>query len=79
MPSLVSPNDILLAARDAMLEGEAPSTYEDWFKIFNFLAANIAPQAQPAALILMSHIYHTPLSEKEIRAISSFQTSRQTG
>jgi hypothetical protein len=78
MPSLVSPNDLLMAARNAMLEGEAPSTYEDWFKIFNFLAANIAPQAQPAVLILISKIYDVPLGEKEIRAISAFQTSRQT-
>lgn len=77
MSSLVSPNAIMLAARDAMLEGAAPSTYEDWFKIFNFLAANVAATAQPAVLILISKIYDCPLGEREIRAISSFQTSRK--
>ena len=77
MSSLVSPNAIMLAARDAMLEGEAPTTYEDWFKIFNFLAANITAAAQPAALILISKIYDCPIGEREIRAISSFQTRRR--
>jgi hypothetical protein len=70
---LISPNELMMAARDAMLKGAAPTTTEDWFKIFNFMAANIAPQVQPTALLLLSKIYDVPLSEKEIRAISEFQ------
>jgi hypothetical protein len=72
---LTSPDRLIRSACDAMLKGADPTTYEDWFKIFNFMAANIDPKAQPAALLLISKIYDTPLGDQEIRAISSLYTS----
>jgi hypothetical protein len=68
-----SPNDMMKAAKDLMLNGAEPSSRRDWQAIFNFLAGNIAPEVQPSALHLIAMIYDAPLTKEEINEISAFQ------
>jgi len=41
--SLFSPNELLEGAKTLMLDGREPQTEEDWVKVVNFFAHNIAP------------------------------------
>jgi hypothetical protein len=63
----------MAAAKKEMLAGKEPSTRKDWQEIFNFLAYNVSPEAQPACLHLIALIYDAPLTKKEIEEISAFQ------
>jgi hypothetical protein len=72
-----SPNDLLKAAREMMLEGRKPVSYEDWVRVFNFLAFNIATEVQPEALLVFRHLYDVPLTDEEIREISAFHMSKK--
>jgi hypothetical protein len=74
---LCSPNELLKAAKDQMLAGADPHTDEEWARVFNFLAANIAPGVQPAALLFFRAMYDVPLTKDEICAISKFQIERK--
>lgn len=70
---LRSPNELMNAAKQEMLEGKEPSTRRDWQAVFNFMAHNVAPQVQPEALFVIAMIFDAPLTKSEIQKISDFQ------
>ncbi len=72
---LISPNELLEAAKKEMLDDREPSTKDDWELIMNFMAFNIAHEIQPSALQVIAKIYNMPLSEDEIAKISEFQAN----
>jgi hypothetical protein len=72
---MVSPNDMMAAAKEEMLEGREPESKEDWINIVRFLAVNIHRDLVHGALKLFRVMYHIPLTEREIRGIVSFQLS----
>ena len=69
-----SPDEVLAAAKDAMLEGREPETEQDWAKIVNFMAANIHEGTRLPAIQLICKLYDIPLSEGYIENIVAFQS-----
>jgi hypothetical protein len=76
---LVSPNSMLEAAKDIMLDGREPETREDWAVVMNFFAANIQVEVALSACKLLVKIYHMPLSDDEVKEIVEFQLARRNG
>ena len=74
---LVSPNEMMSAAKDMMLDGREPESHEDWALLMNFLAANVAAEAALPACHVISQIYSMPLSRSEVTAIVEFQLARR--
>ncbi len=74
---LRSPNDMLAAAREHMLDGRKPQGYSDWELVMNFLAFNVHPEAALPACKVMALIYKMPLSGQDIEKIVAFQVARQ--
>ena len=66
---LVSPQEMLDAAKDVMLEGKEPANATDWAMIVNFMALNIATGLEEPALKLLKHIFDIPLPDEYIEAI----------
>ena len=75
--TLRTPDEMMAGAREQMLDGREPSTRKDWQLVFNFLAANILPEAQPACLYLLAMMYDCPLTRPEIAEISEFQVKER--
>jgi hypothetical protein len=74
---LVSPNELLEAAQDEMLEGRKPQGKRDWEIILNFMAFNLHKDLGSAALRLMARMYQMPVSDKECDEIWNFQLSKR--
>ena len=72
----VSPNDMLKAAKEHMLEGREPESREDWMLIMNFFAANVDSGSAEPACQLMCAIYDMPLSKVEVKEIVRFQLAQ---
>ena len=72
-PTFLSPNEILAAAKDAMLEGREPETEQDWAMVVNFMAANIHEDTRGPAVQLICKLYDIPLSEGYVENIIAFQ------
>lgn len=64
-----SPNEMFKAAKDMMLQGREPKTEEDWMKLVNFFAVNIADGLELPAVLLLCKIFDVPLTEKQITYI----------
>jgi hypothetical protein len=73
MSDLVSPNEMLDAACEMMLDGRRPVSTEDWALVVNFFAANIHPEVVVHAMPVLKAIYSIPLENDEIKAIVAFQ------
>lgn len=71
--SLHSPNELLKAGKDRMLDGKEPETREDWVRIVNFWAACIHPDTQPVSVQLMCKLYNAPVTDDEAESICMFQ------
>jgi len=71
--AMVSPNDMMAAAKEQMLEGKEPESREDWVEIFRFLAVNIHRSCVKDAAELLRVIYDVPLTKAEVRKIVAFQ------
>lgn len=69
----VSPNEIMQAAKDQMIDGREPESEEDWCRIVNFLAVNVARELAPEATVLCMKLYNCPLEERVIRGIVRLQ------
>lgn len=65
----VSPNEMFKAAKDRMLNGKEPKTPEDWMRVVNFFACNIADGLELPATELMCKILHVPLKPETIKYI----------
>jgi hypothetical protein len=77
MAVLRSPNELVAAAREQMLDGREPESREDWVRIMNFLAFNVHPVAAVPTCRLMAKMYDMPLSEQEIEKIVAFQLAKK--
>lgn len=73
MTSFVSPNELHLAARRAMIDGREPVSEDDWARCVNFWAANIDPAVGTAAIPLIAKILDCPLPRELILEIAEFQ------
>jgi hypothetical protein len=76
MTTLRSPNELLKAAQDNMLEDREPSSFEDWVKIMNFMAHNVDKRVQPIALLLVRDIYDMPLTDQDVKDICAFHEKK---
>lgn len=70
---LVSPNEMLKAGKDSMLDGREPSSKEDWVMLFNFFAVNISQGLEEQTCLLLGKMYNPPLTDDEIISIAQFQ------
>jgi hypothetical protein len=69
-----TPNEMMESAKDMMLDGRVPTSFNDWYLIVNFLAHNVAPEIALEACLLMRVLYDIPISEEGIEQIVLFQT-----
>jgi hypothetical protein len=74
---LVSPDHIMGEAKMHMLRGQEPSSWDDWAKVMNFIAYNVAPECDLQACRLMAIIYEMPLTYDEVKAIVLFQRAKR--
>ena len=75
MSTFRSPNEMMDAAKQNMLDGDEPVTVEDWEKVFHFLAANIHSSVALSACKLMRSLYNAPLDDEVITLIVKYQVS----
>jgi len=71
--SLFSPNELLEGAKTLMLDGREPQTEEDWVKVVNFFAHNIAPGQEVSGCIVLKALFKIPLDEMYIADIAKYQ------
>ena len=69
----ISPNEILAEAKNLMLNGHEPRSDEDWARIMNFLAYNVASEVAHEACRLMATLYDMPLTSEEVSNIVDHQ------
>jgi hypothetical protein len=60
-----------------MLEGQYPTSHEDWTLVMNFMAANVHDSVAESACQLMAKIYHMPLTKSEVTHIVDFQLAHR--
>lgn len=77
MTRLVSPNELLSAAKEYMLNGGDPTTREDCAKVMNFIAANVHPDVARTVCPFLATLYDMPLTEEEVLGIVEFQLARR--
>jgi len=70
---MVSPNDIMDAAKETHLDGREPTTEMDWILVMNFIAFNIATGVEESVCKLMKMMYDIPLEDEAIQEIAEFQ------
>lgn len=69
MAKHVSPNDMMEAAKAAMLNGEEPATNDNWIMIVNFFGANMRVEATK----LVCNLFDCPLDVPTIEYIVGMQ------
>ena len=74
---LLSLDEMMAAAREHMLSGTEPASQEDWVKVVNFMAANIASGLEVQACRLLTHIYDMPLTMDEVTLIAEYQAAQK--
>lgn len=77
MANFVSPNDILKAAKEHMLDSREPESHEDWTLVMNFMALNVYGDCAEPACQLLAVIYGIPLTREEITEIVNFQLTQK--
>lgn len=75
--NFVSPNEMLQAGKDMMLEGREPESSEDWQKLVNFVAVNTMDGCEEAVCRLFAMLYSVPLSTEQVQAIAQFQVRKK--
>lgn len=75
---LVSPDEILQAAKDQMLDCREPTTVEDWVQVMNFVAYNVSSGVEKEVCRLFVLMYDIPLSEKFVEEIAEFQVAKKS-
>lgn len=77
---LVSPNQILQAAKDYMLDGMEPEDYDDWILIVNFIAFNVPSDLAESICLIMKTLFDIPVSDGIIALIAAYQkVSKENG
>ena len=74
---LISPNQALERAKNAMLDGRDPESADDWVLVMNCIAAHLEPETAGPACELMRVLYDMPLSREEVTGIVVFQLARR--
>lgn len=69
----VSPDQVMQAAKDHMLNGREPASNDDWAKVVNFIAFNMDAALADTICKVMKSLYDIPLSDDEISDIVEFQ------
>lgn len=69
---MVSPADLLSAAREHMLGGREPKTHDDWILVVNFVASNIDKECALPCTRLFCKLFDVPLGDSLISQIVSF-------
>lgn len=72
-----SPNELMEAAKEYMLQGRSPESREDWMLVMNFMAANIQWQVAEIACIVLAQVYQMPLSREEVKKIVAYQLNKR--
>ena len=75
---LVSPNEMMQAAQDIMLDGKEPTSTKDYELVINFMASNMPVEVSEVACQLMAKIFDMPLTRSEISAIAQFQNKAKS-
>lgn len=70
MIKYVSPDDMMNAAKTAMLDGAEPVTDDDWILLVNFFAANMRIEATK----LVCNLFDCPIDASNIEFIVKKQT-----
>jgi hypothetical protein len=70
---LVSPNELIQAAKEQMLDGREPSTTKDYALIINFCAVNVPPEIAESVCVLIRSMYNMPIDEDYVKRIVQFQ------
>lgn len=73
----VSPNELLEAAKEHMLQGREPASRYDWRLVLNFMAVNISAGLEVPACQLLANIYEMPFTPTEVEAIANFQAQQK--
>lgn len=73
----ISPNEMMKAGKNSMLDGREPSSKEDWVRLFNFFAVNISQGLEEQTCLLLGRLYYSPLTDDEIKSIAQFQHSEK--
>lgn len=74
---LVSPDELLQAAKEQMLNGRDPVTDVDWFYVMNFFAVNIDTALALDACKLLRVVYDMSITEQDVERIVKFQLERK--
>jgi hypothetical protein len=75
--NLVSPESMMTAAKQQMLEGREPTTLTDWQLVVNFFAYNADPLYARMAVPIMCKLYDVPLDARQIDEIVEYQLSKR--
>jgi hypothetical protein len=74
---LVTPNEMMAAAKEQMLDGREPEGIDDWIKVVNFVAANIQAEVAESATLVFKTLFSIPLDDDMIKEIVAFQNERR--
>lgn len=77
MSHLVSPNEMMEAAKAQMLEGREPQSEDDWLRLANFIAFNVHPDIVHPVLKIFKAIYDIPLTEEQLTKVADYQLARR--
>jgi len=72
---LVSPNEMLDAAKRIQLDGREPETNDDWVLVLNFVAFNAAAGLEREICKLFAMIYDMPLADRYVQEIADYQAA----
>lgn len=73
-----TPNEMVVAACEQMLDGNMPKDRDDWVQVMNFAAFNLHPGAAMPACLILRTLYDMPLSDDDVQGIVDFQLAAKT-
>ena len=79
LPEFISPNDMMTAAKNTMLDGRELEEKKDWYLLANFIAANTGDGLECSILTLFKVLYKLPIPDHDITEIAEFQAVRKEG
>lgn len=74
---MVSPNEMWIAAKQTMLNGENPKNDTEWAQVMNFIAFNVPANISTQIVKIMSTLYDCPLPDDTLEAIAKFQAQNK--
>jgi hypothetical protein len=74
---LVSPESMMTAAKQQMLDGREPQSQQDWQLVVNFFAFNADPLYAKMVVPIMCRLYDIPLDEVQVNEIVQYQLDKR--